>query len=160
MTIRPYTGNKDGPHPQPRQGTIAFKNYMVYLFNVKNLGIYANRPVKGSPSKTPHLSVHSTYRAIDLGCKTKNHRYRVIDFLYTHRDILGVEEIHDYSNTYKRSKLGWGAGYRCNRDAWRVYKKNTIGSKGGTWVHVEISPLLADHPDVVAHAFTTIFDGA
>jgi len=158
MTIRPYTGNKDGPHPQPREGTTVFKNYCCYLFDVTSLGIYANRPVKGSPSKTPVLSVHSTWRAVDLSGKS-NARYQLIDFLYTHRDILGIEEIHDYSNTYKPSRFGWGAGYRCSRDAWLVYEKNTIGSKGGTWVHVEISPLLADHPDVVHHAFKTIFQG-
>jgi hypothetical protein len=103
--------------------------------------------------------VHSTWRAFDLSGTVKQ-RYALIDFLYTHRDILGIEEIHDYANTYKPSTSGWGAGYRCDRDAWRVYDKNTIGSKGGTWVHVEISPLLADHPDIVAHAFKTIFKGA
>ena len=156
MAIRPYTGNKDGPHPVERPGTTLFKDYCCYLFGVTNLGIYANRPVKGSPSKTPHLSVHSTWRAVDLGGTVKQ-RYQLIDFLYTHRDILGIEEIHDYANTYKPSRFGWGAGYRCSRDAWRIYEKNTIGSKGGTWVHVEISPLLADHPDVVHHAFKTIF---
>ncbi len=159
MTIRPYTGNKDGPHPKARAGTTVFKDHCCYLFGVTSLGIYANRPVVGSPSKTPVLSVHSTWRAIDLS-GTSAERYKLIDFLFTNRDILGVEEIHDYANTYKPSKFGFGAGYRCDRDAWRIYEKNTIGSKGATWVHVEISPLLADHPDIVAHAFTTIFKGA
>jgi hypothetical protein len=37
-----------------------------------------------------------------------------------------------------------------------LYDKNTIGSKGAQWVHVEVAPLLADHPDVVHHAFKTI----
>jgi hypothetical protein len=159
MTSRPYTGNKDGPHPKPREGTTVFKDHCCYLFGVTSLGIYANRPVKGSPSKTPVLSVHATWRAFDLSCDAVT-RYKLIDFLYTHRDILGVEEIHDYANTYKPSKFGWGAGYRCDRDAWRIYEKNTIGSKNGQWVHVEISPLLADHPDIVNHAFKTIFKGA
>lgn len=159
MTIRPYTGNKDGPRAVERKGTKTFVDHCCYLFGVTSLGIYANRPVKGSPSKTPVLSVHSTWRAFDLSGTVKQ-RYALIDFLYTHRDILGIEEIHDYANTYKPSTSGWGAGYRCDRDAWRVYDKNTIGSKGGTWVHVEISPLLADHPDIVAHAFKTIFKGA
>jgi hypothetical protein len=107
----------------------------------------------------PPKSVHSTWRAFDLSCDAVT-RYKLIDFLYVHRDILGVEEIHDYSNTYKPSKFHWGAGYRCDRDAWKVYEKNTIGSKNGTWVHVEISPLMADHPDIVSHAFKTIFKGA
>lgn len=80
----------------------------------------------------------------------------MIDFLYTHRDILCIEEIHDYAGTYKNNPKGWGAGYRCDRDTWRVYDKNTIGSKGAQWVHVEVAPLLADHPDVVHHAFKTI----
>jgi hypothetical protein len=69
---------------------------------------------------------------------------------------LCIEEIHDYAGTYKNNPKGWGAGYRCDRDAWRVYDKNTIGSKGAQWVHVEVAPLLADHPDVVHHAFKTI----
>ena len=158
MTIRPYTGNKDGPHPQPREGTTVFKDYCCFLFGVTSLGIYANRPVKGSPSKTPVLSVHATWRAVDLSGTVKQ-RYQLIDFLFKHRDILGVEEIHDYSNTYKPSKFGFGAGYRSSRDACLAYEKNTIGSKGGTWVHVEISPLLADHPDIVRHAFETIMKG-
>lgn len=155
MTSRKYTGNKDGPATAPRKGTTVFKDYCVFLFDVNNLGIYANRPMVGNPSKTPVLSVHSTWRAVDLG-GTKEQRYKLIDFLYTHRDILGIEEIHDYAGTYKANPKGWGAGYRCDRDAWKVYDKNTIGSKGGQWVHVEISPLLADHPDVVRHAFATI----
>jgi len=158
MTIRPYTGLKDSVHAQPRAGTKLFVDYCEFLFNVKCLGIFADRNVKSSGMPNPPKSVHSTWRAFDLGAKS-NARYKLIEFLYTHRDILGVEEIHDYSNTFKPSKFGWGAGYRCDRDAWKVYEKNTIGSKNGQWVHVEISPLLADHPDIVAHAFETIFKG-
>ena len=156
MTIRPYTGTKDAVHSRPRAGTKLFVDYCVYLFGVKNIGIYADRNMKMSGMPNPPKSVHATWRAFDLSAKS-NTRYHLIDFLYTHRDILGIEEIHDYANTYKPSRFGWGAGYRCSRDAWRVYEKNTIGSKNGTHVHVEISPLLADHPDVVHHAFKTIF---
>ena len=155
MTSRPYTGNTDGNHPTERPGTKRFVEFCEYLFGVKNIGIYANRPMRSGPQ----LSVHATWRAFDLSCDAKT-RFKLIDFLYTHRDILGVEEIHDYSNTFKPSRFGWGAGYRCDRDAWIIYEKNTIGSKNGQWVHVEISPLLADHPDIVAHAFETIFKGA
>jgi len=159
MTIRPYTGTTDAVHEKPREGTKAFVEHCKFLFGVKSLGIFANRNINGSGMPNPPKSVHATWRAFDLSCDAVT-RYKLIDFLYTHRDILGVEEIHDYSNTYKPSKFGWGAGYRCDRDAWRVYEKNTIGSKNGQWVHVEISPLLADHPDIVAHAFKTIFKGA
>ena len=159
MTVRPYTGLTDSVHAKPRLGTSAFVDYCTFLFGVESLGIFADRLIKGSGMVNPPKSVHSTWRAMDLGGKS-NARYHLIDFLYTHRDILGVEEIHDYSNTYMPSKFGWGAGYRCDRDAWKVYEKNTIGSKNGQWVHVEISPLMADHPDIVAHAFKTIFKGA
>ena len=159
MTSRPYTGTTDAVHEKPREGTKAFVDHCKFLFGVKSLGIFANRNINGSGMPNPPKSVHATWRAFDLSCDAKT-RFKLIDFLYTHRDILGVEEIHDYSNTYKPSKFGWGAGYRCDRDAWKIYEKNTIGSKNGQWVHVEISPLLADHPDIVAHAFKTIFKGA
>ena len=159
MTSRPYTGRTDAVHEKTREGTKVFVDYCKFLFGVKNLGIFANRNINGSGMPNPPKSVHATWRAFDLGGDTKQ-RYALCDFLYTNRDILGVEEIHDYSNAYKPSKFGWGAGYRCDRDAWVIYEKNTIGSKNGQWVHVEISPLLADHPDIVHHAFKTIFKGA
>ena len=159
MTSRPYTGTTDAVHEKPREGTKAFVDHCKFLFGVKSLGIFANRNINGSGMPNPPKSVHATWRAFDLSCDAVT-RYKLIDFLYTHRDILGVEEIHDYSNTYKPSKFGWGAGFRCDRDGWKIYEKNTIGSKNGQWVHVEISPLLADHPDIVAHAFKTIFKGA
>ena len=158
MTIRPYTGLKDSVHARPRAGTKAFVDYCEFLFGVKCLGIFGDRNINASGMPNPPKSVHSTWRAFDLGAKS-NARYKLIEFLYINRDILGVEAIHDYSNTFKPSRFGWGAAYKCDRDAWKIYEKNTIGSKNGQWVHVEISPLLADHPDIVAHAFETIFKG-
>ena len=62
MTSRPYTGNKDGIHPTERPGTKRFVEFMEYLFGMKSLGIYANRPMRGSAN----LSVHATWRAVDL----------------------------------------------------------------------------------------------
>ena len=62
MTSRPYTGNKDGNHPTERPGTKRFVEFMEYLFGMKSLGIYANRPMRGSAN----LSVHATWRAVDL----------------------------------------------------------------------------------------------
>ena len=154
MAIRPYTGNKDAVHARKREGTKTFVDYCCYLFGVTNIGIFNDRNMVGT--KPPRKSVHATWRAVDLK-GTQEQRFHLINFLYTHRDILCIEEIHDYAGTYKNNPKGWGAGYRCDRDAWRVYDKNTIGSKGAQWIHVEVSPLLADHPDVVHHAFKTIF---
>ena len=56
MTSRPYTGNSDGNHPNERPGTKRFVEFMEYLFGMKSLGIYANRPMRGSAN----LSVHAT----------------------------------------------------------------------------------------------------
>ena len=147
---RPYTGNSD-PAAAARPGTKRFQDYMTFLFQMKNLGIYANRPVRGGSS----LSVHATGRACDLGGGDK----QIIDaiaFLERHADELGIEEIHDYGNRYKAG--AYGAGWRCDRNAWKIYDKPTIGSPGAAWVHYEISPDMADHPEKVDAAFKKIIE--
>jgi hypothetical protein len=154
MTSRPYTGNKDAVHSAKREGTKALVDYCCFLFGVKNLGIFSDRDMKGATP--PRKSVHATWRAVDLG-GTPDQLKALISFVYDHRDALQIEEIHDYSSAYMPNPAGWGAGYRCDRDSWKVYDKNTIGSKGGKWAHLEISPLMADHPDLVHAAFKTIF---
>jgi hypothetical protein len=154
MSVRPYTGNKDAVHAAKREGTKAFVDYCCFLFGVKNIGIFNDRNMVGTTP--PKKSVHATWRATDLQ-GTAEQRIKLITFLFDHRDALGIEEIHDYAGTYKVNPLGWGAGYRCDRDAWRVYDKNTIGSKGANWVHVEIAPAMADDVNAVHAAFKTIF---
>ena len=147
---RPYTGNTD-PALGARAGTIRFQDYMRFLFQMKNLGIYANRPIRGGSS----LSVHATGRACDLG-GGPNQIIAAIQFLERHADQLGIEEIHDYGNRYKPGQ--YGAGWRCDRHAWKIYDKPTIGSPGAAWVHYEISPDMADHPDRVDAAFKSILE--
>jgi len=41
---------------------------------------------------------------------------------------------------------------------WKVYDRPTIGSPGAKWVHYEISPTMADDPDLVDAAFTDILN--
>ena len=154
MTSRPYTGNTDGNHPTPRAGTKRFVEFCEYLFGVKNIGIYANRPMRSGPQ----LSVHATWRAVDLK-GTKAQRKALVEFLFEHRDDLNIEEIHSYDGVgvpFPTDK--WGAGYRSSRDNWLKW---TISRNGGTpgadWVHVEISPLFSDSPKLVEEAFTRIF---
>jgi hypothetical protein len=154
MTVRPYTGSTDGNHPTPRPGTKRFVEFCEYLFGVKNIGIYANRPMRSGPQ----LSVHATWRATDLK-GTKAQRKALVEFLYQHRDLLGIEEIHSYDGTgvpFPTDK--WGAGYRSSRDNWLKW---TISRNGGTpgadWTHVEISPLMADNSKLVEDAFAQIF---
>lgn len=130
---------------------------MVFLFGMKNLGIYANRPVRGGTG----LSVHATGRACDLGGTPKQIK-EAINFLYAFRDELGIEAIHDYQGHWIPTR-GHGAAYRCNRDhggklsGWRVYSSPTIGT-GGPWTHYEISPTMASSPDKVDATFTDILD--
>lgn len=154
---RPYTGIKDAPAQGARPGTKHFQALMVFLFGMKSLGIYANRPVRGGTG----LSVHATGRACDLGGTPKQIK-EAIDFLYAFRHELEIEAIHDYQGHWITTR-GFGAAYRCNRDhggklsGWRIYAKPTIGA-GGPWTHYEISPTMAASPDKVDAAFTAILD--
>lgn len=146
-TPRRYTGTKDAIHSNRREGTIAVYDWLRFLFGLKGLGVFANRDVRGLDDKK--LSVHATYRAMDLG-GTPKQLHDVIAWVYKNRVELGVEEIHDYAGNFIHNPKGWGAGYRCNRDfgrlfdGWKVYDKNTIGSPNASWIHIEISPKTAD----------------
>jgi hypothetical protein len=148
---RPYTGTKDAVARGARPGTKQFQALMCFLFEMRSLGIYANRSVRGGSS----LSVHATGRACDLG-GSDDKIIRAINFLVDFADELGVEAIHDYGNRVMPGK--YGAAWRCNRDGWKVYTAPTIGSPGARWVHYEISPTMADDPDAVDAAFTDILN--
>ena len=147
---RPYTGATD-PASGARAGTKQFQRLMCFLFGMNNLGIYANRPVRGGKT----LSVHATGRACDLG-GTDKQIIEAITFLTDFADRLGIEEIHDYGNRVIPGRHG--AGYRCDRNAWKAYDKPTIGSPGAAWVHYEIAPDMADNPAKVDAAFKSILD--
>lgn len=155
MTSRPYTGNTDGNHPTPRAGTKRFVEFCEFLFGVKNIGIYANRPMRSGPQ----LSVHATWRAVDLK-GTKAQRKALVEFLFEHRDILGIEEIHAYDGTGcpLPNLTKFGAGYRCDRDAWKGYTlTRNAGTPGADWTHVEMSPTNADSASQVEESFAKIF---
>lgn len=146
---RPYTGNTDAVHKARREGTVGVSEWLRFLFGLKNLGIFVDRDIRGAAK--PIKSVHATYRAMDLG-GTPEQLKKTIDWVYKNRDALGIEEIHDYAGNYLPNPKGFGAGYRCSRDTggtlsgWKVYDKNTIGSPGAAWVHLEVSPAIADTP--------------
>jgi len=153
---RPYTGNRDlatGARP----GTVRFMDYILF-FNpgARNLGIWANRTVRGGQSR----SVHQTGRALDIGAD-RPQLAQIIEGIYRHRDLFLVEEIHDYIGAWIPTE-GFGAGYRCDRDTgglfsgWRIYTKNTIG-RGGSWTHVELAPDMANSAERVDQAFTELF---
>jgi len=155
MTKRTYTGSTDARGNVRRMGTLRFMDYCTFLFGVKNIGIYSDRGMRSDPSKK---SVHATWRAIDLK-GTKDQRKALNEFLVAHADLLGIEEIHAYDGTGVPLKCGkWGAGWRCDRDAWKVWTaKANGGTPGADWTHVEIDPAHADSVALVDQAFAQIF---
>lgn len=152
---RPYTGNRDlttGARP----GTKRFVDWIRFLFpGSTNLGIYANRTIRGGQAR----SVHATGRACDIGAD-RAQLAKIIEAIYLHKDELHIEELHDYIGAWIPTE-GFGAAYRCDRDTggilsgWRIYTKNTIG-RGGSWTHVELAPDMANDPTLVDKAFTDI----
>lgn len=71
--------------------------------------------------------------------------------LVDNADLLGLEALFDYF------PAPFGRAWMCDRDAWSKYKKETIsGAPKGDWLHVEISPEMADNPLYVREAFVVI----
>jgi hypothetical protein len=103
-----------------------------------NLGMYANRSMRGSKN----LSVHATGYAVDMGYPaTRAGRAtakEAWDWFIEHSEQLRICEIHDYS-------FGdWGRGYRCSRGEGvkgvKVFTAtDNAGTPGGAWLHVEVS---------------------
>jgi hypothetical protein len=74
----------------------------------------------------------------------------VPEFLVRNAEALLIEEIHDYYLP------PFGRGWRCDRADWKIYQRNTIGSPGGDWYHVEIAPTYADDPGYYDRVFAEI----
>ena len=151
--VMPYTGNSD-PSTGPRPGTTKFAEIMVNR-GFRNLGIWANRPMRGST----RLSVHATGRAVDLGYDPKKAATvgAYCLWLEANHVALGIEEIHDYSGTSKVGTEKWGRGFRCNRNGkpgWKDWTEtDNGGTPGGKWIHVELSPAMADDPKLFVKAW-------
>jgi len=149
MSIRPYTGNKDGVSKGKREGLEHLVACIGYLSGNKlwNNGTRVVRPMRGKTS----LSVHATGRAADISYRKVNGKgsdraYSLvwIDLLVKHADELGLELLTDYSYT---KGLGGGRTWKCDRNAWLDNKRGVIsggGSPSSDWFHIEISPEMAD----------------
>ena len=155
---RPYTGNSDGQAPSHRAGTDEWIRQAIKYSGGAcwNNGSYGVRNMKGSNN----LSVHATGRAVDLSYrKTEKHpnsnRKNTMAFIRVvtaNANALGLECILDYL------LKPYGRGWRCDRQRWRKYSKPTIhGAPGGDWLHIEISPAMADSPALVKQAFQRVF---
>ena len=152
MKPRKYTGTSDGPAKAKRHGTEEWVRQACNLTGgtLWNNGTWVVRPMRGKEG----LSVHATGRAMDLSWRGKpNGRKQaehLIDIITANNQLLGVEMILDYWE-------GFGRGWRCDRQQWQVYDKPTIhGAPGGDWIHIEISPRMADSPHRVASAFAKV----
>lgn len=155
---RKYTG-WDADAAGKRAGTEKFVQLICAHFNngIWNNGTWNVRPARGSGKP----SVHGTGRAVDLSWRKNgakgfgdyNTALQVVDFLIANSELLLVEEIHDYF------LQPHGRGWRCDRAAWKVYDKPTIGTPGGDWWHVEIAPAHADDPAYYEQAFASLKGG-
>lgn len=141
MTTRPYTGTKDGIAKAKRPGTEWLSRALRNRWGFTNLGTWVVRDMRGKPGQ---LSVHATGRALDAGymnnVKARNKAAEVAEWLAHNADALGIEEIHDYA--YGK----YGRGWRCSRGKWKTYTAaNNAGSIGGHWLHIELTPKMADN---------------
>ena len=155
---RPYTGNSDGQAPSHRDGMDEWIRQAIKYSDGAcwNNGSWGVRNMRGSGN----LSVHATGRAVDLSYrKTEKHpnsnRKNTMAFIRVvtaNANALGLECILDYL------LKPYGRGWRCDRQRWRKYSKPTIhGAPGGDWLHIEISPAMADSPALVRQAFQRVF---
>ena len=160
---RPYTGFDQNAKGK-RAGTEKLVQLISFLSGntLWNNGTWTVRPMN-NPNAKPRPSVHGTGRAADLSWRKDPKRnrggsyedaVRIADFLVQWADLLRIEEIHDYY------PAPFGRGWRCDRAAWRIYDKQTIGSApGGDWLHIEISNEFADNPGYYDQAIKDIFSG-
>ena len=113
-----------------------------------NLGMYANRQMRGSKN----LSVHASGYAVDMGYPaTRAGRAAAKEawtWLVDNSEALLLAELHDYSFRNpaqpESDKTSWGRGYRCSRGPGQQGVKlftstDNAGTPGGVWLHAEIS---------------------
>lgn len=152
--MRTYTGTNDGIAKGARPGLLALVSYITTTTNgmLWNNGTYANRRMRGKET----MSVHATGRATDLSYrqlarnrygKGRPHAVRVMEWLVKNADVFGVEMIIDYM------PVPHGRAWKCDRAKWQEYAKPTVDSApGGDWIHVEISPKMADDETAMVRA--------
>lgn len=146
---RTYTGISDGVGRR-RPGTDGLANGLEEITGgrVWNNGTYGVRSKRGGTG----LSVHATGRAMDIsrrnyrgrpGCDRATFE-RFIDELVTLADEIGLELLIDYQ------PAPHGRGWKCDRNAWRVYDRPTVGGGGAAWadwIHLELDTDHADRTD-------------
>ena len=151
---RKYTGNTDGNSGKALPGTQKLVEFCQKRWGFTNLGIWANRQMKNpaaKPNDPKWLSVHATGRACDIGYTNRKAAIQAWDWFLANTAALGIEEMHDYAFDANKAdkQAGWGRGYRCSRGEGekgvKIYNdKDNAGSQGGHWLHIELSPEMAN----------------
>jgi hypothetical protein len=148
MTARkyPFWPSWDGKATSPI--TKKFFDLCQRRWAFTNLGMYVNRPMRGSKN----LSVHASGYAVDMGYPaTRAGRAAAKEawtWLIENSESLLLCELHDYA--YRNpaqpdtDKTAYGRGWRCSRGAQekgtKIFtKSDNAGSFGGVWLHAEIS---------------------
>lgn len=135
--MRPYTGfdvvaRGTGPGLKALVDIICFLNHG----KIADLGTWTRRDAREKPGVP---SIHGTGRAADLGWFDRKDGERIIDWLITNADTLGLELLIDYH------PRPFGRAWRCDRNKFKTYLKKTVaGAPGGRWIHIEISPTFAN----------------
>lgn len=164
--IRPYTGYVAPPHNRVQAGTKAFIDRVCFLSGgaLWNNGDWGIRDMR---SKVGVMSRHAQGDTVDLsyrriGDKGKNHgRRHAVNWcriLSQNADALQIEMIIDYFPS------PFGRAWKCQRETaresgtWKKYTKATVhGAPRGDWLHIELSPFAASHPQFVIDAFSKLF---
>jgi hypothetical protein len=148
MTARkyPFYPSWDGKATSPI--TKKFYDLCQRRWAFTNLGMYVNRPMRGSKN----LSVHASGYAVDMGyAATRAGRAAAKEawtWLIDNSESLLLCELHDYAYRNpaqpESDKTAWGRGYRCSRGPGQkgvklFTSKDNAGTPGGVWLHAEIS---------------------
>jgi hypothetical protein len=148
MTARkyPFFPSWDGKATSPI--TKKFFDLCHARYHFTNMGMYANRPMRGSKN----LSVHASGFAVDMGYPpTREGRATAKAawaWLIENSEALLLCELHDYAYRNPEQpdtdKTAYGRGWRCSRGPGvkgiKLFdKSDNAGSFGGSWLHAEIS---------------------
>jgi len=159
MPARIYTGNKDGAAAGRRAGMTEFIKQVERLSGkgLWNNGDWGVRDMRG---KVGSLSVHATGRAVDLSYRKMTNKGKAngraialqwVRIFVRNADLLGIEMILDYFPSPH------GRAWKCNRAGWLKYERHMLtGAPLGDWLHVELSPQMADSAALVKAAFIEV----
>lgn len=142
---RPYPGATI-PAKGKRPGTERFVLLARRRWQFVNLGTWVVRDIRDKPGQ---LSVHATGRAMDLGYADRSKAIEAMNWFVEHNAALGVTLVNDYLHG------SHGRTWKCDRQAWLVHKKPTIGGRGH-WFHVELDAWAADDPSLLEKVWRSL----